>query len=179
MDAFSVSVADGLNEPSMRKAKGLLIALVFGLFQGLMPMAGWTVLVFAEERFQMLSSITPYIGFVLLLFIGIKMIVDAVKDKGGEAKAETSRKLTFGMLLIQGIATSIDALSVGFTLSGYGSLRAFAASAVIASVTFIICTGGVFLGKKIGKRFMHIAPVIGGVILILVGAEILISSILS
>lgn len=179
MDAFSVSVADGLNEPSMRKAKGLLIALVFGLFQGLMPMAGWLVLVLAEERFQMLSSITPYIGFVLLLFIGIKMIVDAVKDKAEEAKTESSKKLTFGMLLVQGIATSIDALSVGFTLSGYGSLRAFTASAVIASVTFIICTGGVFLGKKIGKRLIHIAPVIGGVILILVGAEILISSIIS
>ena len=177
VDAFTVSVANGLSEPTMRKLKGLAIALAFAVFQGMMPMIGWAGVRFAEGKIAVLSKAAPYIGFALLIFIGVKMIVDSRKDDDTPEKA--AKKLTVGTLLVQAVATSIDALSVGFTISEYYALKAFCAAVIIAAVTFAICIAGVFLGKKIGKRFLRIAPAAGGVILILIGIEILIKALLA
>ncbi len=172
MDAFSVSVANGLREPAMGKNKVLAIAGVFGGFQGAMPLLGWLCVRTVVSFFKAFEKWTPVVGFVLLLFIGVKMIVEAVKNKetGEEEKTGTG----MGLLLVQGIATSIDALSVGFTIESYEFLPALVCSLIIASVTFGLCVLGVAAGKRFGMRFSKASQIAGGVILIVIGAEILI-----
>lgn len=171
MDAFSVSVANGLNEPDMGKGKLFGIAGVFAFFQALMPMTGWlcvhTVLIY----FQKLERFIPWIAFVLLTYIGGKMLLDGLRNK------ETTEKAAIGFwgLLVQGVATSIDALSVGFTIADYHVWLAFIAALLIAAVTFLICMGGVMIGKKVGMRYSGKAAVLGGIILIAIGIEILVS----
>lgn len=178
MDAFSVSVANGIVEPGMKKGRMLTIAGVYAFSQFLMPMIGWVLLTAVANIFTAFEKLIPWIALVLLLFIGGKMIVEGVRDRkedgreeDGEKKSETS-KLTWGTLLLQGIATSIDALSVGFTIADYSILRAFASSLIIGFVTLVICLIGLIFGKKIGSKFMTVATIIGGVILVLIGIEI-------
>ena len=172
MDAFSVSIANGLNEPDMKKGKGVLIAGTFAFFQYLMPMIGWTCVHFIVEAFSVVAKYVPYVAFAILAVIGVKMIVDGVKKK--EEKAAVG---VIG-LLIQGIATSIDALSVGFTIAEYSVWGALVAGAIIAVETFGICMLGLFIGKKVGQKLSNVATIIGGVILILIGLEIMIRGIL-
>ena len=133
MDAFSVSVANGLKEPDMKKGKWFLIAGTFAFFQYLMPMIGWTCVHFIVESFTVVAKFVPYVAFVILAAIGIKMIVDGVKKK--------EEKAAIGLvgLLVQGIATSIDALSVGFTIAEYSVWGALVCGAIIAVETFGIC----------------------------------------
>ena len=168
VDAFSVSVANGINEPKMRAAKSLCIAAAFGLFQMIMPLIGWICVKNAADRFEGFKNYIPWIALVLLLFIGGKMIIDAVR--GGD-KSESVR-LTPQGLFLQGIATSIDALTVGFTIVGYGFWSAFTASLIIGAVTFIICFIGLKLGSRLGMKLASRSGIIGGVILILIGIEI-------
>lgn len=181
MDAFSVSIANGIIEPGMRKGRMLKIAGVYAVFQMLMPMLGWLLVTTLEEIFKSFSVLIPWIALILLLFIGGKMVIEGIlerkKGDSKESKEAAPAKLTFGALILQGIATSIDALSVGFTISEYSVLRAFASSFIIGVVTLVICLIGLIFGKKIGHKFSSIATIIGGVILILIGIEVFVRGI--
>ncbi len=174
MDAFSVSLANGLNEPSMKPPKTLGVAGVFAFFQALMPLIGWALIHTVAEYFDWFESLIPYLALALLGYIGGKMLYEGIKcTTAGECKLQ---KITFGALIVQGIATSIDALSVGLTISNYNLLEAFVCALVIALVTFIICTAGIFIGKKVGTKLSGKAGILGGSILIIIGLEIFITN---
>ncbi len=174
MDAFSVSVANGLSDPHMPVRRGVTIAGVFGVFQTAMPLLGWLCVHTIVETFRSVEKFIPWIALVLLLFIGGKMIWE-----GLHAKAEDEKKtLRGGALLVQGIATSIDALSVGFTIAEYPFHLALAESAIIGVVTFGLCLAAVRLGGKIGSRLGGKATIVGGIILILIGIEIFVTGVL-
>ena len=174
MDAFSVSLANGLHEPEMRKKKMCGIAGVFAIFQALMPMAGWICVHTIVRCFKAFEKFIPWIALILLLFIGGKMLLEGIK--GDSDEMETS-KVGFGALMVQGVATSIDALSVGFTIVDYGLLMAVVASLIIAAVTFVICMIGLSIGKKVGTKISGKANILGGVILIFIGIEIFVTGI--
>lgn len=174
MDAFSVSLANGLNEPAMKKKKMCLIAGVFAVFQALMPMTGWFCVHTIVNYFNSFEKFIPWIALALLSFIGGKMLIEGIKNKDEEFE---EKKTTFGTLIVQGIATSIDALSVGFTISEYGAMRASGSAAIIAAVTFGICLGGLVIGKKFGTKLSNKASILGGVILIAIGIEIFLTGI--
>ena len=168
MDAFFVSLANGLNEPNMKIKKMCLIAGVFAFFQALMPMLGWFLVHTLCNCFSAFQKFVPWIALILLGFIGGKMLFDGLKgDEDSEVLA----------LLIQGIATSIDALSVGCTISEYGWQMALVCALIIAFVTFFICMAGLFLGKKFGTKLSGKATILGGIILIIIGIEIFIKGI--
>ncbi len=173
MDAFSVSLANGLNDPKMKKRRVLAIAGVFGFFQGLMPLIGWVCVHYIMQLFMIFEKAIPWIALLLLAFIGGKMIFDGIKNKEEE---ENCQKLGFWGLIVQGIATSIDALSVGFTISEYDCIHAIVCALLIAFVTLIICVCGVFIGKKSGTKLAGRATIFGGAILIIIGLEIFITS---
>lgn len=172
MDAFSVSLANGLNEPKMKLRKVLSIAGIFAFFQAAMPLIGWFCVQTAKQFLSEFEKYIPFIALVLLAFIGGKMLYEGIRNK---CEAECAG-ITFGTLIIQGIATSIDALSVGFTISEYGALEALVCAGVIAVLTFGICMGGVFIGKKFGTKLSNSAQIFGGAILVLIGIEIFVSS---
>ena len=176
MDAFSVSLANGFNEPKMRKIKVLGIAGVFGIFQGIMPMIGWICVHTIVEKFKVFEYFIPWIALILLLYIGVKMVFGYFKKGEEEEEAE---KMSLHALLVQGIATSIDALSVGFTIAEYKLSLAITSALIIAIITFCICLVGVILGKKFGTKFSSKAELIGGIILICIGLEIFISGMIS
>ncbi|MEE1009529.1 MAG: manganese efflux pump MntP family protein [Agathobacter sp.] len=173
MDAFSVSLANGLNEPKMRRKRMCLIAGVFAIFQAVMPMIGWVCVHTIMQIFTQFEKLIPWIALVLLGYIGGKMLYEGIK---GDESEEVSSKLGIGTLLIQGVATSIDALSVGFTIAEYDLIMAVVCAAIIAIVTFIISMIGLILGKKFGTRFAGKANILGGVILIGIGLEIFITN---
>lgn len=175
MDAFSVSLANGLNEPKMRRLKMALIAFVFAAFQALMPLIGFLCVHTVVRQFQVFEKFIPYIALALLSYIGISMIIDGVKNKGEQ---ENNTKVGFLALLVQGVATSIDALSVGFTIADYDFLQALVCALIIAAVTFIICICGVIIGRRFGTRLSNKATIFGGAILIFIGIEIFITGIL-
>jgi len=177
MDAFSVALADGLTESNMKKRKAVAVALLFALFQGAMPLLGWVCVHNFILYFNAFEKWIPWIALALLLYIGGKMLWDGLHPcKEGDVCCLEKKKLKLTTLLVQGVATSIDALSVGFTIAEYDLSSALRAVAIIAAVTFFICLGGVFLGKKFGTKLSGKASVLGGVILILIGLEIFISS---
>lgn len=169
MDAFSVSLANGLNEPHMKKKKMCKIAGVFAIFQALMPMAGWVCVHTIVQYFRAFEKFIPWIALVLLLFIGGKMLIEGIRNKEAEIKKE---EVGFAALFVQGVATSIDALSVGFTIAEYGLLMALVCAAIIAVVTFFVCLVGLVIGKKFGTKFSNRAEILGGIILIVIGIEI-------
>lgn len=174
IDAFSISLANGLYEPDMKKNKMCLVAGVFGGFQALMPMLGWFCVRSFLSLTRSFEKYIPWIAFILLLFIGGKMVIEGILKKEGDARTGTG----LGLLLVQGIATSIDALSVGFTITDYTLIMALVASLIIAVVTFIICIGGIVIGKKCGMLLKNKAQILGGCVLIGIGIEILVKSFL-
>ena len=173
MDAFSVSMANGLNDPNMKRSGIVRIAGAFGLFQFLMPMLGWVCVHTIVQYFSAFQKAIPWIALGLLGWIGGKMLYEGIKPQEADAEAKS---LSHGDLLMQAIATPIDALSVGFTIAEYGALSAFLASVIIAAVTFVICVGGVLIGRKAGTKLSGKASILGGIILILIGIEILVSN---
>ena len=180
MDACAVSMSNGLNEPKMKFGKAFLIAATFGFFQALMPMIGWVCVSLIVEQFEQFAKWIPIIALVLLAVIGGKMLYDGITDK--EEGKEEHRKLTLGVLLVQAVATSIDALSTGFSLvdiAGNSVGRALLSAGIIAIVTFGICVGSVYLGKKFGTKLGNKAQIVGGVILVAIGLEIFIKGLLS
>lgn len=177
MDACAVSMSNGLNEPQMKIGKALGIAGMFGFFQGLMPMIGWLCVSLVVESFRQFEPWIPYIALVLLVIIGGKMLFDGCKKSDDNDK---SRKLTFVGLLLQALATSIDALSTGFSLvdiAGTVWWMALLSAGIIAFITFGICFGSVFLGKKFGMRLGKKAQILGGCILIFIGLEIFVTGV--
>ncbi len=176
MDAFSVSMADGLNHPDMRFKDMAGIAGVFAGFQALMPMLGWILVHTAVTYFSFLAKFVPYIAFALLCFLGVKMLIEGLRRSKKEENPAV--KLKAGTLLLQGVATSIDALSVGFTIADYDLKMAVIASLIISVVTFTLCMGGVAIGRRFGTRLSKYAEVLGGSILIFIGLEILLKSLI-
>ena len=174
MDAFSVSLANGLNEPFMRKKKMCGIAGVFGFFQALMPMTGWVCVHTIIYYFRAFEKFVPWIALILLAYIGGGMVLEGMKNDGEKVEKE---RLSVGVLFMQGIATSIDALSVGFTIAEYGFVMALVCSMIIEVVTFIISYAGLIIGKKFGTKFSNRADILGGVILIFIGLEIFLKGI--
>lgn len=201
MDAFSVSMANGLNEPEMDRRKELLIAGAFGVFQTLMPLIGWVLVHTAMNTFQQIQKFIPWIALILLCWIGGKMIAEGVQNHkeaqsesavldgtpGGNTAAagnpaapaaeaaKTAAKLGLWALFVQAVATSIDALSVGFTIAEYDFSHALVETVIIGVVTFIISYAGIRIGKKFGTRLSGKASILGGVILILIGVEIFVT----
>ncbi len=173
MDAFSVSLANGLNDPKMKAKKVCGISGMFAFFQALMPMIGWVCVHTVVQYFKVFEKFIPWIALILLLYIGGKMLIEGIKNSE-EAEAPA---LGFGALVIQGIATSIDALSVGLTISDYDLLEATVNALIIAAVTFVICLAGVMIGKKFGTKLSNKASILGGVILIFIGIEIFVSGV--
>lgn len=178
VDAFSVSIVNGLGEPKMSLARTSAIAGVYAAFQFVMPLVGWMCVHTILMIFSLFQKFIPAIAFVLLVYIGAKMIVEAAKRKDGEPNSEEC-VLSATTLLLQGVATSIDALSVGFAIAEYDFFAAFVSALIIAAVTFSLCFCGLKIGKKIGEHFSARAQVFGGSILILIGIEILVRGILS
>ena len=175
MDAFSVSMANGLNEPQMKKRKMLGVAGMFAFLQALMPMIGWSCVHSLVKYFSAFEKFIPWIALILLCFIGGKMLIEGIRCKGCECE-ECKPALGFVALLVQGIATSIDALSVGFTISEYDLVSALISVLIIAAVTFAICMGGIAIGKKAGTHLADKAGILGGGILIFIGIEIFVTS---
>lgn len=172
MDAFSVSLANGLNESEMKKNKMCGIAGVFAGFQFAMPMIGWICVHTIVQYFKAFERFIPWIALILLAFIGGKMLIGGIRSKDVDEKKP---EIKIGALLIQGIATSIDALSVGFTIAEYGWLMAFVSALIIAVVTFAICMAGLVIGKKFGTKLSDKAQILGGSLLIAIGIEIFIT----
>lgn len=173
MDAFSVSLANGLNEPCMKKGRMLYISSVFTFFQAFMPLVGWVCIHTVVSYFEAFEEFIPWIALILLSFIGGKMVLEGIKCRDEECEC---RGVSFGALMLQGVATSIDALSVGFTIADYDFLAALISSLVIATVTFAVCYVGIIIGKKVGTRLAGKANVFGGLVLIVIGIEIFISN---
>lgn len=173
MDACAVSMANGLKEPKMKFNKIALIAFMFAFFQAAMPLIGYFV---GSALLSKIEWIIPWVALVLLSFVGGKMLYEGIKHKD-EAEEDDNKSLTFKALIIQAIATSIDALSVGFTISNYTILQAFICCAIVAVVTFAICVAAVFIGKKFGTKLGNKAEILGGIILIGIGLEIFITGV--
>lgn len=173
MDAFSVSCANGLKEPDMSPGRMSLIAGTYAWFQFMMPMIGWFCVRKVAEYFEVFRRFIPWIALIILLFIGGKMLLEGIR--GGEERE--SEMLSPGALLLQAVATSIDALSVGFTIAEYNTAMALGACLLIAAVTYVICMGGLVIGRKIGTKLTGRASILGGVILIVIGIEIFVGGI--
>jgi putative Mn2+ efflux pump MntP len=173
MDAFSVSLANGLNEPKMKRSKMCGVAGIFSAFQFAMPMIGWICVSTVADLFGAFEKFIPWIALVLLGYIGGKMLYEGINSK-----EDVEEKVEVGLkgLLVQGVATSIDALSVGFTISDYNFFEACLACLIIGVATFFICYIGIGIGKKAGTKLAGKAGILGGVILIFIGLEIFITS---
>lgn len=190
MDAFSVSLANGLVEPGMSKRKMVGVSGTYAIFQWLMPLIGWVLVHTVAQFFGFFEKMIPWIAFLLLGYIGGKMIVEGIQElkekkaeehseeDGPTAVASVGKVLGFGTLMMQGVATSIDALSVGFTIADYGFLMALVSTLLIGGVTWIITFTGLAIGKKFGTKLAGKATVLGGVILVGIGLNILIQSFL-
>lgn len=176
MDAFSVSLANGLNEPEMKKNRMALIAGTFSFYQIAMPLLGWLLVRKAAEAFEGFRSFVPWIALILLLLIGGKMLIEGIRDRG---ETEERPAVGFAGLMMQGIATSIDALSVGFTITEYSAIEAITEALIIGAVTFTICIAGLVLGKRFGTKLAGKASILGGGILVLIGIEIFIKGMIN
>lgn len=173
MDAFSVSLANGLNEPGMKKGKMCAVAGVFAAFQAIMPLTGWVCVHTIVQYFRAFEQFIPWIALILLGYIGGKMLYDGITGGDGE---EEDCGVGFKALMLQGVATSIDALSVGFTIADYDFVSALLAALIIAAVTFFICMGGLVIGRTAGTRLAGKAGILGGTILIFIGIEIFVTN---
>ena len=171
MDAFSVSMANGLHEPRMKTERMCLIAGTFGVFQVLMPLLGWACVHTIAELFEGFHRLIPWIALLLLGYIGGKMLLEGLRGEGGDAEPAA---VGLGGLLLQGVATSIDALSVGFTIAEYDFKAALTASLLIGLVTFCVCAAGVRIGMVFRMRLSRYASIVGGLILIAIGIAIFI-----
>jgi putative Mn2+ efflux pump MntP len=199
MDACAVAMTDGMSNPKMRVGKALIIALLFGVFQGLMPVIGYFITgVVADAFLSTFEKISGWIAFALLVFLGVRMLIESIKEMHdcgcedsetmgactGLPATKPAEALTVSKLFMQAIATSIDALAVGVTLqmaaiSEAGlALGVWGATGVIALITFLLSTGAVYIGKAVGNKLASKAGVFGGAVLIAIGIKILVESFL-
>lgn len=173
MDAFSVSLANGLNELTMKKRKMFGMSGIFAFFQSVMPIIGWICVSTIAERFSIFEKLIPWIALILLAIIGGKMLYESIKNKESE---DPKPPVNLSGIIIQGIATSIDALSVGFTIAEHTIYESLICSTIIGIITFSLCLIGILIGQKAGTKLAGKAGIIGGLILIFIGLEIFISS---
>lgn len=175
MDACAVSMANGLNEPEMKTGKAVLSAVTFALFQAAMPMIGWVCAHTITQKFTVVDAFVPYVALALLGFIGGKMLYDGIKHKGEQE--ENDKKLTIKVLLMQAVATSIDALSVGLARADYTIGEILLCVALVSTVTFALTFPSTFIGKKFGTKLGNKAEILGGCILIAIGIEIFVTGV--
>lgn len=169
MDAFAVSVCKGLNMHKISYRHGTIIALFFGVFQAIMPLIGW---ILGKQFKQYIVSFDHWIAFILLAFIGGKMLWEAVRGENGDDATSCHDILDLKELTILAVATSIDALAVGITFA-FLQVSILPAVSLIGLTTFVISFIGVVIGNRFGNRFGKKAELAGGVILILIGLKIL------
>ncbi len=167
MDAFVVSIGKGISLTDTNKKKILIIAIFFGGFQALMPLIGYFI---GTTFSEYIVNYDHWIAFILLGYIGVNMIIDALSEDHEEEKDSFSIK----EILILAIATSIDALAVGVTFALLPNINITTSIIVIGSITFALSYIGVLFGKKIGEKSGKMAEVFGGLILISIGSKILI-----
>ena len=165
MDAFAVSVTKGMTLKKINLSIATKIAFLFGLFQGVMPFIGW---LFGMNCELYIRSIDHWIAVFLLSFLGIKMIIEAIKNDNSDDSTYLDNK----ELIILSIATSIDALAVGVTFA-FLNIDIIPICVSIGVITFLVCFIGVLIGKKIGSVFKNYAQIVGGIILVLIGLNIL------
>lgn len=202
MDACAVAMTNGMANSKMSHGKALLIGVLFGFFQFLMPLIGYFITgIIADAFLSVFEAVSAWISFGLLAFLGIKMLIEGIRE-GAETKRcrcenedgtcsnvsakldDETEKLTLGKLLMQAVATSIDALAVGVSLqmaaiSPAGlAMGVWGATATIGVITLALSFGAVFLGKLIGNKLADKAEILGGIVLIIIGLKILIEGIL-
>ena len=172
MDAFAVSICKGLNMRRMNNRHAGIIALFFGGFQALMPFFGW---ILGKQFERYITSIDHWIAFILLAVIGVNMIHEALGEDDGDSD-DSGDHLDLKELLMLAIATSIDALATGivFRSFSFSTGKLLLAVGFIGSVTFILTLLGALGGKKLGEKFRKHAEIIGGIVLVCIGAKILI-----
>lgn len=184
VDAFAVSVTDGMVYPNLDKRKAVAIPLTFGLFQAVMPIIGFYISL-GLSQIKIIEQVDHWLALIFLTFIGGKMILDGVKELKEAPAKVVRRRFSFSEVLIQGVATSIDALAVGFTfnvmLEGVKSVQLWAWISVtlIGFTTFLISLCGLLIGIKVGglfKKKASIAQIIGGAVLIIIGIKIVVGS---
>ena len=171
MDAFSVCLANGLREPAMRRRRMLMIAAIYAAFQCLMPLLGWLCVHTVVELFSSLERLIPWCALLLLGWIGGCLLFEGLREEQN-AESPTRQHLSYKLLLAQGLATSIDALSVGFTIEQYGLWQAGLAALLIGLVTLLLCLLGLTVGKRAGMKLSRYASLLGGIILIAIGFKI-------
>lgn len=169
MDAFAVSVCKGLGMRRMRYDQALVIGLYFGVFQALMPLLGWLL---GTSFSKYIQAFDHWIAFVLLAFIGGKMLWDAFHEKDAEAAEKADAKLDHKELFMLAIATSIDALAVGIAFACL-DVAIWSSISIIGCVTLVLSFLGVWIGNRFGNRFEKKAEIAGGIVLILIGIKIL------
>ncbi len=167
MDAFAVSLCKGLSMRKLNIKYGLLLAFFFGAFQAIMPFLGWLI---CKNFEKYITAFDHWIAFVLLVFIGGKMIVEAIKEKDGEEEREV--RFDIKEMFLLAVATSIDALAVGITFA-FLNVSIYSSAGIIGAITFVISFAGVLIGNKFGVKFKTKAEIVGGVVLVLIGVKIL------
>lgn len=183
MDAFTVSIANGMSNQNTGFGTALRITAVYAFFQFTMPMLGWFLVHEAVNALSLFNRFVPWIALILLVHLGGRMIFEGLHGRseanrvegepdGLEATLTSPTGLALWTLLLQGIATSIDALSIGFAITAYDVKMAFVCSTIIAAVTWGMCVTGIFIGKRVGKLFSAHATIVGGIIFVLIGIEV-------
>lgn len=196
MDACAVGMTNGMTDAKMPFKRALLIGGCFGLFQFLMPLIGYFITgIVANAFLDTFQKISSWISFALLAFLGGKMIFDSVRcllatrkiqrgePNDGEGAYCNVEKLTIGKLLLQAVATSIDALAVGVTLQMAAiseglALGPWGSTATIGLTTFLLSVGAVYIGKLVGDKLADKASLIGGLVLVGIGLKILIEGLI-
>lgn len=172
MDSLSVSIVNGVKYRNYDKKMMLLSSLSFGVFQGLMPLLGYLVF---RPFVKYVDAIDHYLVFVILAYLGISMIKEGIQKK--EEETESEEKFSLKILLVESVATAIDALSIGLTLPSL-SLNPYLSCLIICLCTFVICIIGHLFGKKLGQLLKNKAMILGGVILFGLGLKTLLENIL-
>ncbi len=177
VDAFLIALANGLHYSDMKKRKIAAIAALFSAFQLAMPLIGWLVMRTVAVKLTFFDEALSWIAFAIMIVLGVKMICDGVF---GARKDDPPKphKLCLRAILVQCFATSLDALSVGFVISDYVFSAALVCSVIIALITFAVFPAGFAVGKRCGLKFADHANVIGGIVMICIGVEILVTSLL-
>ena len=178
MDAFAVSLTSGMMVKKLRTSYAAKLAILFGLFQMVMPIIGWLAGVGFSDK---VAAIDKYIAFILLTFIGVKMLVETYKDQKSEKSADKAEEQSLKVIIGLAIATSIDALAVGVTFACTGVTifsTVIAYCSIIGIITFIMCFAGTYLGKKFGGKLADKAGYLGGTILVLMGLKMLVEKLL-
>ncbi|WP_366140123.1 manganese efflux pump MntP family protein [uncultured Ruminococcus sp.] len=172
MDAFAVSICKGLNMKKINYKHALIIGGFFGGFQALMPFLGWAL---GSQFEQYIESIDHWIAFILLTFIGGKMVYESIKG-GDDEESSHEDKLDLKELFILAVATSIDALAAGVTFA-FLEVSIVPSITLIGITTFVISVGGVVIGNRFGSKYKNKAEIAGGIILILIGLKILLEGV--